>query len=421
MEYDKALTLLSTLPEPKEWDLENMKRLVEIAGLDLSKLKAIHVTGSNGKGSVTQTVSTILVHQGYTVGTYTSPHLVNWRERIQLNLEKISQEDFCSIFERILPAIEKLKSEGKNVSVFEANTVIAFTYFIEKNVDFAVVEVGMGGRLDATNVLPKPLASVVTNVSLEHTERLGKSLEEIAREKAEIIKNGCVVVTAAIQPGLSEIQRKADSTKAQLKVITEKDVEDIDVDDEFTYFTYKNQDYATSLLGPHQAMNAVISITVIESLREKGFIITQESLRDGLLQVKWPGRIQIASRTPLTVLDGAHNPDGCKKLVEAVRKIWPQKQIIMVVGMLEDKDYTKMLKTLDDLKVQKFYCTKPKTPRALDAVKIASLLPLNAKFEVCEDVQTAVKKAQGIATSELVLVTGSLYTIGEALPLFNAS
>lgn len=415
MDYFEAVKTLSSLEEPKEWDLVNMKKLVELLALDLNKLKVIHVTGSNGKGSVTQTVSTILAHQGYSVGTYTSPHLIDWTERIQYNLTPVARQEFVSLFERVLPAVEQMKKEGKNVSVFEANTAMALAYFLEKNVDFTVLEVGLGGRFDATNVVPHPMVSVVTNISFEHTERLGKTLEEIAREKADIIKNGCVAITAATQPALAEIQRKADSIKAQLKVITEKDVEEIEADDEFTYFTYKNQDYATSLLGPHQAMNAVITITVIESLREKGFNITQEALRDGLLQVKWPGRMQVVSEMPLTVLDGAHNPDGCKKLVDAVKKIWPHKPVIMVVGVLADKDYTRMLKTLDDLKVVKFYCAQPKTPRALDATKIPSLLPLNAKFEVCGDVATAIKKAQSVAKEELVLVTGSLYTVGEAL------
>ncbi len=416
MNYEEAVTKLSSLSEPKDWDLGNMRRLVELMHLELGRLKAIHVTGSNGKGSVTQTVSTILVHQGYSVGTYTSPHLVEWNERIQLNLKAISREDFGTLLERILPAISQIQGEGKVVSVFEAITLMAFVFFTEKKVDFAVVEVGLGGRLDATNVLLHPLASVITNVSLEHTERLGQTLEEIAREKADIIKNGCVAITAATQPALSEIQRKADSNKSQLKVITEKDVQEIDVDDEFTYFEYKNQDYATSLLGTYQAMNAVIAITVIETLREKGFIVTNEAMRDGLLQVKWPGRLQIISESPLVIFDGAHNPDGCRKLVDSVKKIWPQKPVFLVLGILADKDYARMVKTLMELRPQKIICTKAENPRALDAKTLASRFPLTAHVDVIEGVQEALHYAKSLAQKdELILLTGSLYTIGEAL------
>lgn len=410
--------------------MKNVNYLLYLLGEPHKKLKIIHVAGTNGKGSTCSLISSILQSDGYKVGLYTSPHLVDFTERFKINNKPINRKKVGELLERIKPYIEKVTdtlSYG-HPTFFEVITSMAFLYFFEEQVDFLVLEVGLGGRLDATNVC-QPLISVITHIDYDHMDKLGDSLKKIAREKGGIIKSkGIVVSSNQYEEGYNEIKRIADEKNSLLYSvgreiiyqIVKSDIKGIVFNFKGIYHEYKN--LHTPLLGKHQADNSATAITAIEALKNKGIKITEKAIRAGLESVKWTGRLEIIQTDPTLVLDGAHNPNGIKVMRDTLKEIFSYRRLIVVLAIFADKDYKKMIQILvpdADLIVT----TKAKSPRAASPRKIAQeaaqYIDQN-KIMVTENIPQAIKCALANSNEDdLICITGSLYTVGEAKRYFK--
>ncbi|MCX7981586.1 MAG: bifunctional folylpolyglutamate synthase/dihydrofolate synthase [Syntrophales bacterium] len=368
---------------------------------------SVIVGGTNGKGSVCATVATLLRQEGYKVGLYTSPHLVDVRERIRIGEKLISPGDF----NRLLDVISEVG--GRNLTYFEMLTAMAFEYFKEQTVDIAVLEVGMGGRLDATNVAT-PLVSVITNVSYDHCEFLGSRLYQIAREKAGIIKEGGICLTGVTHKvAWTEIQRICQERGAQLFTYgRDFRVRRRRAEGTFDYLGLSRRFFRLSfgLVGPHQIKNAACAIGVMEILSHFGFALREISVWKGLMSVRWEGRLERVGSDPLTLLDGAHNPAGVRALIGALQEDYPERRFIFVFGCLADKDYKTMVRLLKPM-ARIIIFTNPPTARCLPAEEMAILAGENAIVD--KDPISAFKKARHYARkNDIVCVTGSLYLVG---------
>lgn len=382
--------------------LDVTRGLLDNLGNPQNKFKSIYVAGTNGKGSTSIFIASILQKAGYKVGLYTSPHLVKFNERIKINGEEISDETLVELTKKIRNNLEDLQP-----TFFEFTTSLAFLHFARNDVDIAIVEAGLGGRLDSTNVI-MPELSVITNIDLDHTFYLGGTKEKIANEKAGIIKKGVPLVTAEEDEKILEVfKKKAD------KIYTVKDPELILKNLEFQKFRYENKEFKISLLGEYQIKNACTALLTIEVMKEKGFKISQKAVEEGLLSARWPARLQIFSREPCLIIDGAHNPTGLEKTRNFVEKIENRK--VLIFGVSDDKDIFQMAKLITPL-FERVIITQGNFKPA-DADKVAR----EAK-KFCGDVKEipncgeAIKEAlSSVKKDEVVLVTGSLYLAGDVL------
>jgi dihydrofolate synthase/folylpolyglutamate synthase len=384
--------------------LERIEALLEKLGNPQQKFKSIHVAGTNGKGTVCAVISSILKEAGYKVGMYTSPHLMDYRERFKINGIDISEKKFAGFFDRI-----KSFSKGEETE-FEILTALAFEYFAHEKVDFAVVEVGLGGRLDATNTL-YPLVTVITNVDYDHTDRLGKTLSKIAFEKAGIIKeNVPLVIAERKQEPLGIIKQIAQNKN--VLIFGHKKTGNLS----FNGFKLPSN----QLLGEHFTVNFLLALRVIDILRSKEFNIGKQAVKNGLKKVSWPGRGQIISNNPLILLDGAHNPAGIRALCKSIKKYFPSKKTIFILGMLKRKNLVEILKELKStasliIAVQLNTSEKAFSPQeiCLQANK------LNIPCEAQPNVLTALDYAKiRKEKNKLICVTGSLYLVGEIIKNF---
>ncbi|OGG32269.1 hypothetical protein A3I51_02875 [Candidatus Gottesmanbacteria bacterium RIFCSPLOWO2_02_FULL_38_8] len=425
---------------PGKLGLERMEYLVKLLGNPQNSLRTIHVGGTSGKGS-TATIIAFLLATKYKVGLHTSPHLEKVNERIKIvssikyqvssikkerriNFSDIADSEFIELVNEIGPAVERTeKSKLGAPSYFEILTAMAFLYYKEQEVDWGVIEVGMGGRFDATNVI-LPKVSVITNVGLDHTEVLGKTVEAIARDKAGIIKPEASVVTGVKQKSVIRIIEEVSHKR---KVISNMLGEEFGyklkkITDKGSYFDYwgkKNfNGLFIPLLGEHQVENATTAIRAIE----EGGELEEEEIRSGLKQVYIPGRLEIVRRNPLVILDGAHNPDKIKALVKAIKTIWPEKKVILVLAIKKGKDAGEMIKLLT--KISKLVLLTSYEILA-DQGRINSYNPekLNkiflkegyrGKMEIELDAKRAYERAtESVGKDDLILVTGSLYLLGK--------
>lgn len=360
--------------------LKNIKELMISLKNPQDNFKSIHIAGTNGKGSVCSLISSILEKQGYNVGVYTSPHLVDFRERIKINGKQISKKDLIKTFKKIKPFI-------RDQTFFEVVTAIAFTYFQEKKVDFAIIEVGLGGRLDATNIII-PIVSVITNISLEHTEHLGDTIEKIAFEKSGIIKENIPLVTSNDCKGISVIKKICKSKKSKIYFSTTKKIK-------------------TSLKGEFQNENASIGLKVIDVL-SKNYKIKKKKIESGLMSAKWPGRFDFVSKN--LIFDCAHNPKAALVLSKEIKNLNYDK-IYLVLGIMKDKDIEGMCKSLESVADEIIIC-KPKIKRSAEPSDIKKFL--NKKLIVIKNVGKALSYAKKKAgKNDLVLLTGSIFTVGE--------
>ena len=367
--------------------LGNVKVLLRKLGNPEKSLKVIHVAGTNGKGSVCAMIASILREAGYKVGMYTSPHLKDFRERFLINGVKISEKELVRCFQIVNLFIT-------NQTFFEVITAMAFLYFNDKNVDFLVLEVGMGGRLDATNVV-NPLVSVITNIGLEHQDYLGNTVEKIAYEKAGIVKEGKPVVTGASGAALNVIKKVAKERNAPLSLV--KPIRKIPL----------------RLKGDFQRINASIVWETIKVLnKEYNLKVNNSKIKKGLLKTKWHGRLEFISSNVL--VDCAHNPEAVKALKKELIKIKKNyKKIYLIIAMLKDKDYKTMLKELLPL-ANGVILTKVKIPRALEPKVLAKYVGKN--YIIIEDAKKALRYAKEIAKKDdLIVVTGSIYLVGEVI------
>ncbi len=402
--------------------LSRMNRLLEHCGNPHLRLRAVHIAGTKGKGSTAAMLASVLRAAGSSVGLYTSPHIYDVRERIQVNGEWIPEADVTRLINRLHPYLEVAKHGGETYAptFFETFTVIAFLYFLERQVDIAVVEVGLGGRLDATNVL-RPLACAITPVSFDHTDKLGTELPKIAREKAGIVKSETPVVSGVQRPeALDVIRARCAELAAPLRVVGE----DIRVEggcNGFAVTTWRRriEGLTVPLVGRHQQQNAATAIGLAEVLCERGAAISAVHVRSGLAAVQWPGRIQTVSREPETIVDGAHNEASVQVLVDVLSGL-PAKKTIFVVAIARDKDIPSMIRLLASCGDQ-FIFTRTKNPRAAEPEDLKSRL---LEADAGKPVRLAATPADALALArrlaspaDRIVVTGSMYLAGDVLSL----
>ncbi|MEW6094902.1 MAG: folylpolyglutamate synthase/dihydrofolate synthase family protein [bacterium] len=417
--------------------LERITKLLELLGNPHKNLKCIHIAGTNGKGSVTTFIGEILKSAGFKVGIYTSPHFISFTERITINGIQIPESQVAEIISKdILPAIDILTRHSPTAhchlthpTYFEITTAVAFTYFAQEKVDIAVLEVGLGGRLDATNVVT-PLVSVITSVNLEHQDVLGKKLEQIAYEKAGIIKQGVPVVTAATQPAVIKVIKKAAKQKnaplyqlgKEIKFIIDK-YPDLNSNYKFKVkgVLKEYRGLQTSLLGYHQIINATTSISTIEILQKHhGFKIATQDIKKGLLKAKIRGRLELIKKNSISfLLDGAHNPASASLLRKALKDYFPFRRLIFIIGILDDKDIAGIIRELlyKNENLYRVIITQSKINRAVQPEKIhQEVSKYTDKINILPTVEESIKHAESIATlADLICISGSLYTVAEAI------
>jgi dihydrofolate synthase/folylpolyglutamate synthase len=398
--------------------LDKTNFYLEKLGRPHFKYPSILVAGTNGKGSVCKALSKILEFSGYKVGLYTSPHLIDVKERIKINEENISEEEFNENIMRLKKIIEK-QPVHMYPTYFEALTIIAFLYFYKEKIDILVCEVGMGGRFDATNVLPS-FIEVITKIGLDHTEFLGKTYREIANEKSGIIKEKTVVLSAKQKKEAKEvIIKKANDRNSEILIYGD-DFKGrlLNISPEGMIFNFygreKIKNLKTLLLGIHQIENLSIAIETSLILKEKGYKIEEENIKRAIENVKWPCRFQILKKNPYIIVDGAHNLDGVKNLMKNLKKIFPDKNFSFLVGILRDKDYKNMVKILQRY-TENIIFTKPNSERAIQPEILKEIVNNKKNVSIIEEPKKAyefIKK-----TEENWLIFGSLYLAGEILQI----
>jgi len=380
--------------------LERAVRLAELAGSPQKHLRFIHVAGTNGKGSTCAMLESIYRNSGLRVGLYTSPHLVSFRERIQVDRVLISEEDVVRFVREAQSWLAEFSSEN-HPTFFEVVTILALRFFAEQKCDLVIWETGLGGRLDATNIVT-PLGSVITNVQFDHERWLGDTLEKIAAEKAGIIKPTVPVITAAEGEALAVIREHAEKQSSPLHVVSREQTPTL----------------VSNLHGEHQQLNAALAIKTVEVLQNI-LPAKSEAISNGLRSVQWPGRFQIIERGAQTlVLDGAHNQDGARALAETFRAEFPHRQPTLVLGVLEDKNWETVCRTLAPL-AARIFLVPVNSPRTANPEQLAtvcraanSLAEVNVAWSLCDALAA-------IHDDTLGAITGSLYLIGEALELLG--
>lgn len=391
--------------------LDRTRTLLAALGNPQEKLRFVHVAGSNGKGSTCAMLDSILRCAGYRTGLYTSPYIEHFNERMRVNGEDIPAAELARITERIKAIAEAMDDHP---SQFELVTAIAMQYFYERRCDIVVLEVGMGGTLDSTNVIPAPEAAVITNIGLEHTEYLGSTITEIAVAKAGIIKPGCSAVCYDGNPTATAVVEKVcQSCGVSLRWADFTQLERISETLEGQRFRYRGAEYAISLLGGHQLKNAAVVLETVDVLRARDWDIPQWAVERGLLDAKWPARLEVLGRLPLFILDGGHNPQCAAALAESLGRLLPGDKSVFLMGVLADKDYAAMADAVLPL-AERFICVTPNSARALPAGKLCEFLRARgAKAEACESIDDGILKAL-LATGEdgRVVAFGSLYMAG---------
>jgi dihydrofolate synthase/folylpolyglutamate synthase len=387
MNYSQSIKYLESFQKRgMRFGLQRMDSILKVLGDPQSDFQSVHIAGTNGKGSVAAMLSSILTKAGYKTGLYTSPHLVDYTERVRINDKDISRQKFADAVEEVKRAIDKLSHN--DLTEFEVLTAVAYLLMAKENVEIAIIEVGLGGRMDATNVIT-PILSVITNIDYDHMDVLGNSIAQIAAEKSGIIKNNVPVVVGPTK-GIDTIINIAKERHAML--ISAKTIRSI----------------KPPLEGEHQLTNTFVAVAAIKELRELGFDINDRMIAKGLKSVRWQGRLQILGKNPLMILDGAHNPAGAKALASYLSRY--RKKFTFIIGMQKNKDiasYIKILKPLAD----RFYVVKSTNPGAIEKEELATII--GQKAVVAKDIRSALRSAQ--AHKSPICITGSLYLVGDYL------
>jgi len=419
MDYEKVVSP----PDHQEgFRLERMHRLLNLLGSPGKGKKFIQVAGTKGKGSVCAILSSVLEAADRRVGMFTSPHLVSVRERIQFNGSPVEEKDFVHLVRRLRPAVDKLEESGEEKpTFFEAILAMALLYFDQQQAEVSILEVGLGGRLDATSVI-SPLIAVITSISRDHTAILGETLEEIAGEKAGIIKEEALVVSSPQQPEVREVLLQTARSRRAILFLGNEDFffkgqAYLPTSTRFDYFGLSHtwEGLEVSLAGPHQVENAATALAVLECLDELwGVRVKGEVVRRGLRNVCWPGRMEVASWHPLVVLDGAHNPHSAEALRNALREVFAGLELVLVFGSGQDKEYRKMAEILWPT-AGTVIATQSNHPRALEAARLAEECgELANRLLVIPDYRKAFQEALSLADRDsLVCVSGSLFLVAD--------
>ncbi|QNU68242.1 bifunctional folylpolyglutamate synthase/dihydrofolate synthase [Ruminiclostridium herbifermentans] len=423
MNYEEAMEYIhGTLKFGSKLGLERIDKLMEFMGNPQKKLRFVHVAGTNGKGSTTSFISNILISAGYKTGVFTSPYIQRFTERIKINNTEIEQRELTEIINYVKSKIDIMIEEGfENPTEFEIITAVAFEYFYRNNCDIVVLEVGLGGRYDSTNVIEPPEVCVITTISLDHTDRLGNTIAEIAYQKAGIIKPNCDTVIYPQKPEAEKVFEKVcESQNAVLHKTCLESVKLVEHSLEGQLFNYKNyKSLNIRLLGDHQIFNAALAIDACEILINKGFNIDYNNIKDGLSKTTWPGRLEIINKKPLILIDGAHNFEGGQALDAALDKYFADKNKIFIVGFLRDKDYRKTMDLLAK-KAKLIITVTPNNERALPSSELAAVLKEysgNVKDGIT--LEKSLELAyNNIDEHSIICVFGSLYMIGEIRKLY---
>ncbi|MDE2484659.1 MAG: bifunctional folylpolyglutamate synthase/dihydrofolate synthase [candidate division NC10 bacterium] len=429
MTYSQAITYLYGLQRyGVKLGIENIQRLLGAVGDPHRQFPSVLIGGTNGKGSTAAFLSSILGAAGYRVGLYTSPHLLEFTERIQVDGQAIAGTDVAALVDELRAVIANFfpVPYRSHPTFFEVTTALAFLHFVRSKVDYAVVEVGMGGRFDATNILDAQVA-VITNIALEHEEYLGKTLGAIAAEKAGIIKEATRVVTAVnaseAMAVITDVCRQRGATLVDVRSTYDWQIHRSDLSGQQFSVGEKGRPTETldiGLLGRHQVINAVAALAAIRLLRTAGATISENSIRKGLRRAQWPGRLQLFPGRPLIILDGAHNPAGAIALRAFLEEQRFAGHLTLVFGVLQDKNWIAMLQELAPL-AKRVVLTRPESERAADPRHLQEAERFCPKLEIVEDVAEAIALAEAVTDPEdAVVVTGSLFVISAALRALRA-
>ena len=393
--------------------LGRTQELLRRMGNPEKKLKFVHIAGTNGKGSTAAMTASILRKAGYRTGLYTSPFIYRFHERMQVNGVEISDEDLAAVTEFVRPLADTMP---ESPTEFELVCCIAFEYFARQNCDIVVLEVGMGGAMDSTNVSDVPEVAVITNIGLDHTEYLGDTVEKIAETKARIFKENGHAVVYRSTPSVEEVfERVCRERNVSLKKADFDGLRLISRSLEGQSFDCgKRKALFLPLLGDHQLHNAAVVLAIADTLIQEGWQITEENIRDGLASVRWPGRFDIMGREPLFIIDGGHNPQCIEALVKNIQDYLAGKRLIVLTGVLADKDYADMYRPVMPY-AEKFVCITPPSPRKLEAAELAVYLrQAGADAIACGSIPEGVRTAISLAGKDgVVLCFGSLYSIGD--------
>lgn len=411
--YDEIMEQLHGRPRySRKKDLDRITNLMAALGDVQKNLRFVHVAGTNGKGSVSALTASALQQAGFRVGLFTSPYLKEFEERIRVNGQLIPKEDLCRLAEQVFAVQQRLEDEGGDAAnEFEITTAIGMLWFYEQGCDYVVLEVGLGGRLDATNVIDPPACCCVTSIGLDHTLQLGDTVEQVAGEKAGIIKPGSKVVTPYNQDPVALRVLKEKCREVGAELIVTKQPADICLTPEETAYRYNDLAVSIPLAGEHQVANSTIAFELCRCLG-----LEDETILEGFRRVSWPGRLQVLSKMPWMVLDCGHNPPGIAALEKALDALYPGKRLTVVMAMMQDKDYAPCVHAIAK-RAEHFVATTLDMPRALNAQELA-----DTAAECCDDtsaesdVLAAIRLAQRKTPEDgLILICGSVYLAGEIL------
>lgn len=421
MKYEEAMKYITEVGNfGSNYGLERTYKLLEHLGNPERDLKLIHIAGTNGKGSTTSMITEILMGEGYKVGMYTSPFIEEFEERIQINRNNITKESLAILMDEIKVAVDKVIEAGYNhPTEFEIITVLMLLYFKKENIDFGVIEVGLGGTLDSTNVI-KPIIQVITSISFDHTNLLGNTLEKIAREKAGIIKKGIPTIIYPQQEDvLKVIKNKCFEMDSELYIANNENLKFkniVNLDKPYQLLKYNNEiDILLPLLGEHQIINLSVAMQAIEVLNNKNIIdISIANIVKSIKNVSWKGRLEVLSNNPYVVIDGAHNIQGIKTLSRNIKKYFKYENLYLILGILADKDVEEMIKIITPM-AKKVYSVTPNSIRGELAESLKDeVSKFNKNCKAFDKYEEAYLEALNDASEkDLILASGSLYMIGD--------
>ena len=403
LEYIHSVKWLGSKP-----GLERTRELLTSLGNPEKSLKFVHIAGTNGKGSTAACIAAVLQQAGYTTGLYTSPFILQFNERMQVNGEQISDDELIRLTEEIRPFADAMQDSPTE---FELITALAMKHFLYKNCDIVVLEVGMGGELDSTNVIDTPEVAVITTIGYDHVKELGPTIADIAGAKAGIIKGGDVVIYGGSREVENVFEHACEKHGAKLHRAEFSRIKKQDISLEGAKFELEPYgELALPLAGVYQPKNATLAITAIELLREKGYAINDFDIINGIAHVHWPGRFEVLGKTPVFILDGAHNPEGVEATANSLRDHFGERKIVFVVAVMADKDVDSMIRHIVPL-AESFFAVRPEYPRAMDVKTLAALLAnYNVPVVACDTIVKGVDEAIGSAgESGIVCALGSLY------------
>ena len=420
MTYDEALTYIHSICwKGSVLGLGRTQELLKKTGNPEKRLRFVHIAGTNGKGSTAAMLASIFEAAGYRKGLYTSPFINRFNERMQIDGSCISDEELAEITAEVKPLAEAMEDHPTE---FELITVIAMLYFARHACEIVILEVGMGGELDSTNVIEKPEAVIITAMGMDHVRELGPTMADIARAKAGIIKEGCDVVSYGGNPDADAVFRSvAEARHATLHEPTFSAIKpgEFNLDGQsFSYLDWK--DVRIPLVGRYQMNNAAVVLTAVQVLRERGWRLSDDAVRTGLASTRWPARFEVLRRDPVFIVDGGHNPHGIRATAESLERLFPGKKITFLVGVMADKDVTHILGFVVPL-AKEFFTVKPRNPRAMSAEELASRIEaLGVKATPCASVEEGVRIAQEAAgKAGIVCALGSLYMSGDVRACFQ--